>query len=1342
MRLSGAGARTATLELTAVADRTAEGGAETFRIELGPDGAGANGFDRASLGTNVGGGADPHPTTRTFDVTVNDTVLPTLSIDDTSAPEGEPLMFTIRLSAPSHETVRVTAESRESDPVSAEDYDDFYAGQRYRVTFEPGETELRRGFFPFEDEEDETDETFEVFLSQASGATVADGVAVGTIKNVAPVWPTVSVSAGGDVTEGGDVEFTLTASPAPDTPLDVSVTIAAEGDFGVTAGPDTVTIPASGSATFTRSTAKDNTDEPDGSVTLTLNGGSRYTVAAPPRNAATVAVRDDDEAPKPVLPTVSVSADAGSVTEGGAAAFTVTASPAPATALAVQVTIAAEGDYGVTAGSATVTVPTSGTVTFTRSTTGDQTDEPNGSVTLTLNGGRGYTVAGAPDNAARVAVRDDDEPQPVVSVSAGEAVTEGGDVEFTLRASPAPGAPLAVQVTISAEGDFGVTAGSRPVTIPTGGTATLTLATTPDTAHEPDGSVSLTLNGGSGYTVAGAPNNVATVAVRDDDRAPTVSVSAGGDITEGGDAVFTLTASPAPASALKVQVTVSTKGGYGVTGGGRTVTVPISGSKTLTLPTTNDGTDEDDGSVSVTLKAGSGYTVAGAPNNAATVAVSDDDEAVVPEISVDDASAREGGSVVFRIWLSEPTRARVRVTLVTRESDPVSAKHREDFYAGQDYRVTFEPGEIEQWRGFPVFEDDHDDPGETFEVFLSHPSGATIADGVAVGTIENDDPIPGAWLGRFGRTVAQQALDGIAQRIADPRVPGSRRQVAGQSLSQWFAAPADCESGGEINDTPDAASEPASGRPDRSEGLCDAGPGAGPHGAAAPLSAGWGTAGPGMGGAGLGGFGTGGIGTGGIGTGGPATGGIGAAGFGSVAAPGQGGYGVGGPAGGPAVGGPATGGPGPAGGAPGQTPNEEASSRLLGMLLASDFLTTREEDASGGSLAFWGRAAQTTFGGSAEDLSLTGDVTTAMLGTDYARGNWLAGLALTRSWADGGYDSANTHGGGVESTLTAAIPYGSMRFGERLSVWGAAGYGIGDMRVLPGARPASGADAGNGDARVAPVADAPAAPAIETGIDWRMASVGLRGELPALFGGRGPALAVVSDALWARTASDDTQGLAASANAVTRLRLALESSFSMELGRAGQFAPKLEIGARHDGGDAETGFGLEIGGGLAWSHPTLGLGLDVQARTLVSHQAGDMESRGFSAVASFDPRPGSELGPSFTLRQDLGGPASGGVQALLSPEAFVTPMGGNADAGRWTSEAAWGFKVFRGRFVGSPKVSYGTSPGSRDIGVGWRLEPDPEAGAPELSLGIEALRRESIGKPPDHAVRLEVRARF
>ena len=251
----------------------------------------------------------------------------------------------------------------------------------------------------------------------------------------------------------------------------------------------------------------------------------------------------------------------------------------------------------------------------------------------------------------------------------------------------------------------------------------------------------------------------------------------------------------------------------------------------------------------------------------------------------------------------------------------------------------------------------------------------------------------------------------------------------------------------------------------------------------------------------------------------------------------------------------------------------EPSLTFRSLLDGGAFTTTLEQDPGGGSLAFWGRAAHSTFDGAARDVALTGEVTTTMLGTDYARGKWLAGLAVTRSWAEGDFHGSAADGG-MESTLTAAIPYGSVRISERFSIWGAAGYGVGDAKFESG---------GEGQ------------PALATDINWTMGSFGTRGKL---FGGRGraPAVAVLTDALWARTESDRTPELAASQSDVTRLRLALEGSWNVTLENGGRLAPKLEVGARNDGGDAETGFGLEVGGGIAWSYPGLGLGVDLLAR--------------------------------------------------------------------------------------------------------------------------------------------------
>ncbi|MCY3564965.1 MAG: hypothetical protein OXH27_02155, partial [Gammaproteobacteria bacterium] len=357
--------------------------------------------------------------------------------------------------------------------------------------------------------------------------------------------PTISIADGGDITEGGDASFTVTASPAPATALPVSVTVSQTGDYGAATGSQTVTIPTGGSYTLTVATSDDDMHEADGAVMATLDQGNGY-VKSWEAGVATVAVSDDDD-PPPTHPEISVIAGS-EVTEGGDAQFTVTASPAPSALLTVNVTVGQVGDFGASTGSRTVSIPTSGSATVTVGTTDDSTDEPNGSVSVAVDAGDGYTVSST-QGSAPVNVADNDEPPPAtpeVNISGTTSGEEGQDVTFTLVAAPAPFAPLTVSTTVSASGDYGAAIGSQTVTIPTSGSATMTLSTTDDDEDEPNGSVTLTLNTGNGYTVGVLSTETASVLDNDDAPlvvvGPEISVTAGSGVTEGGSASFTVTA--------------------------------------------------------------------------------------------------------------------------------------------------------------------------------------------------------------------------------------------------------------------------------------------------------------------------------------------------------------------------------------------------------------------------------------------------------------------------------------------------------------------------------------------------------------------------------------------------------------------------------------------------------------------------------------------------------------------------------------------------------------------------------------------------------------------------------
>ena len=346
---------------------------------------------------------------------------------------------------------------------------------------------------------------------------------------------------------------------------------------------------------------------------------------------------------------------------------------------------------------------------------------------------------------------------PQVSIAAAADIAEGADATFTITATPAPASDLDVTVDVSQHGGY-ATAGSRTVTIGASGSATLTVATTDDSTDEPDGTVTATVNTGTGYTVSSS-NSDATVTVSDDD-VPHISIAADADVTEGDDAQFTITANPAPHAGLAVDVAITPSGDHGAVTGTRTVTIPASGTYTLTVATTDDSTDEPDGSVTATVNSGTGYTVS-TTAGAATVAVSDDDDppaedtgdtsdtdtidsgtsdsGTAPTVTVSDATAAEGAqSLAFVVTLSKP--------------NPVPITFRYGGYGRtatlwQDWSIEFrrtftlDAGETQVEIVVPIIDDDTPEDTETLRVYVYATSGIVIRSGFiyATGTITDND---------------------------------------------------------------------------------------------------------------------------------------------------------------------------------------------------------------------------------------------------------------------------------------------------------------------------------------------------------------------------------------------------------------------------------------------------------------------------------------------------------------------------------------------------------------------------------------------------------------------------
>ena len=540
---------------------------------------------------------------------------------------------------------------------------------------------------------------------------------------------TVRPQYGSTTNEGALVSFAVSADPAPQDPITVNLNVAATGDYGVLTGAHTVVVPTvnNGSMVFSLPSLNDRLNEPNGTVTVTVQAGTDYDVGSP--STATQTIIDDD------APQVSIFGGSA-VTEGEAATFSLSASPTPYQAISVNVNVALSPEVtGVTPGVQTVSLPASGSATFTISTTDNSYYAPLdlGSITATVKSGSGYGVGRWP--SATVEVLDND--GPVVTIASVGDVTEGADASFTLTSNPPVSNGVSVNLAIAVTGDYGVNAGSKTVYIPASGSKTYSLGTIDDAFDEPDGTVKATVNTGRGYRVGAASS--ATVNVADDEVTtsgdPVLTLSAGSDVTEGEDASFTITATPAVPSGQTLVVSLGSKA-PGILSVPWTETM-TGATHTFTHITDDNDRDDHDGAVSVFIRPGTGYTL-GDPHKA-SLTVFDNDKAKVylAKHSPSYNWINENGSATFHVAVRPSSDNDLTVSVaVTTTGDygiPVHTKSLSipALKGGASFTITPTPDQVHESDGSVTVTVQ---PSSAIEIVGS--ASQTI-------TVKDDDPAPG-----------------------------------------------------------------------------------------------------------------------------------------------------------------------------------------------------------------------------------------------------------------------------------------------------------------------------------------------------------------------------------------------------------------------------------------------------------------------------------------------------------------------------------------------------------------------------------------------------------------------
>ena len=540
--------------------------------------------------------------------------------------------------------------------------------------------------------------------------------------------------------------------------------------------------------------------------------------------------------------------------------------------------------------------------------------------------------------------------------------------------------------------------------------------------------------------------------------------------------------------------------------------------------------------------------------------------------------------------------------------------------AGEDYTatsgsLTFEAGETSKTVVVSVLDDAHDDDGETLTLKLSNPSGGNtyLGDDTAMGVIENADPMPKAWIARFGRTISNHVVDAIQGRFRGERWTSQftfgstqdsdshhgRYHVSSAIGSRGFSHEGDRWG---VNPSFDTSVINSGAFPDRL----------------------------------------------------------------------------------------------------GRVQNDSYSEAVLydrgsqrlvrpgprQLLIGNGFVWTNEGEQEGDAddcaecplWSTWGKVAATRFDGNDDSMSLDGEVTTAMLGVDATWNGWLKGIVLAHSEAHGGYSHETATGGLINSRMSSLHPFIQYRVSDRTSAWATVGYGDGDLSLTPAVTLKS----------------------MDTDLRMSTAAFGGRSVLSmrtSKFGSY--ELAIRSDAMMTRTESGGTVNMAGAVGATSRARFVIDGSGALSVGSSGLFTPSLEIGIRYDDGDAETGAGIEVNGGLGYSIGRLTA--ELGTRTLVVHEDGDYKEWGYSTMVRY-----ASDDDGRGLRLSLGtvrGAALSSVHSLWSSNdvsRWVRDSALKQASQRFHGEVGFGLQTPNGRMNWVPYVSIdsdGTAAGAFNVGV-------------------------------------------
>ena len=371
-----------------------------------------------------------------------------------------------------------------------------------------------------------------------------------------------------------------------------------------------------------------------------------------------------------------------------------------------------------------------------------------------------------------------------------------------------------------------------------------------------------------------------------------------------------------------------------------------------------------------------------------------------------------------------------------------------------------------------------------------------------------------------------------------------------------------------------------------------------------------------------------------------------------------------------------------------------------------------ESGEAGKVVTLWGEGSYTDLRSKGNNaVNWDGGLASFHLGADIeATEQLLLGAALSRTEARFDYtdrsDARRTFTGDYDISLTSLHPYADWAVSQDLSVWGSLGYGLGELDLT----------VDDDDFRQ------------ESDLDLYSAALGVTGRF---FRSGGWQLGYKGEAMYAAMSVEDAPDVD-----VQRVRAVLEGRH-MAATEGGQFEQFAELGVRADGGDAQSGAGVDLAGGLryatetGWAAQLRGAGLLANSNYREWQVSGLLEK----AYQADGTGLMMKLTPHYRPTRSLGS-IEGGAQQLWERNIEDMVRGQRSptsDEYRFGMETEVGYGLFiRGRLWTVYSRTSGLGERSRRFILGTEMS-DVLMGGSVLRVGFEGVREESWNISPEHS---------